>query len=86
MCLTEQGASTFVYSGVMPELRILYFRGSILEDTQVLETEDVFQALSLASRQHPALSAEIWSAQERMAVVKPSLAAKGRAFKRSRTD
>ena len=51
--------------------RILYFRGGILEDSENFASEDLLEAASAASSRHPHLTAEVWHAGRKVAVVGP---------------
>jgi hypothetical protein len=55
----------------MAGLTILYFRESRLEASDLVETDNVIEAMRLASGQRPHCMAEIWSPQGRVAVVRP---------------
>jgi hypothetical protein len=56
----------------MPNCRILYFRGGILEDTDDVYASDVVEATKRASSRHPNFTAEIWLNGRKAAVVRPS--------------
>jgi len=56
----------------MSTCRILYFRGSVLEDTTELADEDVVGAARSASSTHPELTAEIWLDGRKVGIVRPS--------------
>jgi hypothetical protein len=56
----------------MPECRILYFRGGILEDTADLASGDLLDAAKTASSTHPHLTAEVWLDGRKAAIVRPS--------------
>ena len=56
----------------MPECRILYFRGGILEDTSEFLPGDVVEAARTACSTHPHLTAEIWIDGRKAAIVRPS--------------
>ena len=55
----------------MPDCRILYFRGGILEATDELASVDLVTAAKTASSRHPHLTAEIWLDGRKAAVVRP---------------
>jgi hypothetical protein len=55
----------------MPDCRILYFRGGILEAADELESPDLVSAAKAASSKHPHLTAEIWLGGRKVAVVRP---------------
>ena len=56
----------------MPDCRILYFQGGILEDTADIESTDLVEAAKTASATHPNFTAEIWLGGRKAAVVRPS--------------
>ena len=56
----------------MAEYRIFYFWEGVLQDSELLDSPDLIEAVRHASRQSPHLRAEIWSGGERLAVVRPS--------------
>jgi hypothetical protein len=56
----------------MPECRILYFRGGILEDTSEPLPGDLVEAARMASSTHPHLTAEIWLDGHKAAIVRPA--------------
>jgi hypothetical protein len=58
----------------VPDCRILYLRGGILEATDELSSVDVVSAAKAASAKHPHLTAEIWLDGRKAAVVRPSCA------------
>lgn len=55
----------------MSTYRILYFRSSVLEDWEVLDTDDLMQALQTASARAPDLTVELWSERKKVAVFRP---------------
>ena len=55
----------------MPDCRILYFRGGILEATDEVASSDVLAATTKASSSHPQLTAEVWLDGRKVAVVRP---------------
>jgi hypothetical protein len=56
----------------MPQCRILYFRGGILEDSAELASGDLLDAAKTASSHHPDLMAEVWLDGRKAAVIRPS--------------
>ena len=67
----------FAGSGVwshMSHCRILYFRGGILEETELFTSEDLVEAARIASSHRPELTAEIWRKGRKVAIVRPSWA------------
>lgn len=56
----------------MAEYRIFYFWEGVLQDSELLDSPDLIEAVRHASRHSPHLRAEIWSRQERLAVIRPS--------------
>jgi hypothetical protein len=55
----------------MIEYRLLYFRSSVLEDWELLESDDLMQALQTASARAPELRVELWAERKRVAVFRP---------------
>jgi hypothetical protein len=55
----------------MTAYRLLFFRSSVLEDWELLETDDLMQALQTASARAPELTVEMWSARKKVAVFRP---------------
>jgi hypothetical protein len=56
----------------MVAFRILYFWDGLLEDIELLETTDLIAAVRHASHRSSHHRAEVWSGNERLAVVRPS--------------
>ena len=56
----------------MPECRILYFRGGILEDTSEPLPGDLVEAAKTASSTHPELTAEIWLDGRKAGIIRPA--------------
>jgi len=56
----------------MPECRILYFRGGVLESSSEPLSSDLIEAAQTASATHPHLTAEIWVDGRKAAVVRPN--------------
>jgi hypothetical protein len=52
--------------------RILYFRGGILEEASQVATSDLVEAAKVASSTHLQLTAEIWQADKKVAICRPS--------------
>jgi hypothetical protein len=63
---------TVVRSTTMPECRIFYFRGGILEDSSEPLSDGVLEAARTASSTHPHLTAEIWVDGHKAAIVRPT--------------
>lgn len=57
----------------METFRILYFRDSVLEETETVDACDVLEAIERATGRLPELRAEIWSTKGKVGVVGPSL-------------
>jgi hypothetical protein len=55
----------------MPNCRILYFRGGILEAAEDLSSADLVEAAQAASSRHLHLTAEIWLDGKKAAIVLP---------------
>jgi len=56
----------------MAVFRIFYFSEGLLQDSELLEWADLIEAVRHASRHLPHLRAEIWSGENRIAVIRPS--------------
>jgi hypothetical protein len=57
----------------MSTYRIFYLGGGgLLDDTEEVVTQDLVTAARAASSKHPHLTAEIWSEDRKVAVVRPS--------------
>jgi hypothetical protein len=55
----------------MIEYRLLYFRSSVLEDWELLESETLLDALQAASARAPDLTVELWTARKKVAIFRP---------------
>lgn len=66
----------------METFQILYFRESVLEDTETIEALDLLEAIERASGRPPDLRAEIWSEKGKVGIVGPSMdsAVRGRGL------
>ena len=57
----------------MSTYRIFYLRGGgLLDDTEELVSDDLVTAAKAASSKHPQMTAEIWSDDRKVAVVRPT--------------
>jgi len=56
----------------MRAYRILFFWEGLLQDSEILESVDLIEAVRHASHRFPHLRAEIWSGEDRLAVIRPS--------------
>lgn len=54
----------------MAEFRVLYFRDTVLVDWEVLHSDDVVEAVQHASAKASELTAEVWSEQRKVAVIR----------------
>lgn len=55
----------------MAKFRIVFLRESILEASEVIETEDLLKAVQKASSDRLDVTAEIWSCGRKVAVIRP---------------
>jgi hypothetical protein len=57
----------------MSTYRIFYLRGGVLlDETEEVTSVDLIAAMQQASSKHPHLTAEVWSDDRKVAVVRPS--------------
>jgi|tagenome__1003787_1003787.scaffolds.fasta_scaffold16917965_2 hypothetical protein len=57
----------------MSTYRIFYLGGGgLLDDAEEVVSEDLVTAAKAASSKHPHLTAEIWSGDRKVAIVRPS--------------
>lgn len=56
----------------MSAYRILFFWEGLLQDSELLESADLIEVVRYASHRSPHLRAEIWSGEDRLAVIRPS--------------
>jgi hypothetical protein len=57
----------------MPTFHLLYFRGSVLEQTEEVEARDVLEAVPKAAGRPAHLRVEIWSENRKVAAIGASL-------------
>lgn len=55
----------------MISYRLLYFRSSVLEDWELLEADNLMDALQAASARAPDLTVELWSNRKKVAIFRP---------------
>jgi hypothetical protein len=56
----------------MSTYRIFYLReGGVLDDTEEVVSDDLLTAAKTASSKHPQLTAEIWSDDRKVAIIRP---------------